>query len=156
MIQFPPKDVNSRSQKELPLRGRSLAGPGLRLHDPRACRSGFDPAFRLARRRQLRSARDSAPAPFRLFLPIFSSFLAAAASSPCMPCQPAFKAYSSAAPHLSAPNCRSSWQRTCISGCTKGFNAMIDFLLGLAYVAIVLTPAIVASVQLPKSHSGDL
>jgi hypothetical protein len=34
--------------------------------------------------------------------------------------------------------------------------AMIDFLIGLAYVAIVLTPAIVASVQLPKSHNGDL
>jgi hypothetical protein len=35
-------------------------------------------------------------------------------------------------------------------------SAMIDFFIGLAYVAIVLTPAIVASVQLPKSHSGDL
>jgi hypothetical protein len=35
-------------------------------------------------------------------------------------------------------------------------SAMINFLIGLAYVAIVLTPAIVASVQLPKSHSGDL
>jgi hypothetical protein len=33
---------------------------------------------------------------------------------------------------------------------------MIDFLIGLAYVAIVLTPAIVASVQLPKSHSSEL
>jgi hypothetical protein len=34
--------------------------------------------------------------------------------------------------------------------------AMIDFLIGLAYVAIVITPAIVASIQQPRAHSGDL
>jgi hypothetical protein len=33
---------------------------------------------------------------------------------------------------------------------------MIDFLIGLAYVAIVVSPAILASVQLTKSHGGDL
>jgi hypothetical protein len=33
---------------------------------------------------------------------------------------------------------------------------MIDFLIGLAYVALVISPAILASVQLSKSHTGDL
>jgi len=33
---------------------------------------------------------------------------------------------------------------------------MLDFLIGLAYVAIVITPAIVASVQVAKSHGGNL
>jgi len=33
---------------------------------------------------------------------------------------------------------------------------MFDFLIALAYIAIVLSPAIVASGQLPKSHNGDL
>jgi hypothetical protein len=33
---------------------------------------------------------------------------------------------------------------------------MIDLLIGLAYVAIVVSPAIVASVQLTRYHSGDL
>ena len=33
---------------------------------------------------------------------------------------------------------------------------MLDFLIGLAYVAIVITPAIVASVQVMKTHNGDL
>jgi hypothetical protein len=33
---------------------------------------------------------------------------------------------------------------------------MLDFLIGLVYVAIVITPAIVASVQVAKTHSSDL
>jgi hypothetical protein len=33
---------------------------------------------------------------------------------------------------------------------------VIDILIGLCYVAIVLTPAIVASVQFAKPRSGDL
>jgi hypothetical protein len=33
---------------------------------------------------------------------------------------------------------------------------MIDFFIGLAYVALVITPAIVASIHAPKTHSGDL
>jgi hypothetical protein len=33
---------------------------------------------------------------------------------------------------------------------------MIDFLIGLAYVALVVSPAILASVQFTKVRSGDL
>ena len=38
----------------------------------------------------------------------------------------------------------------------KGVSAMIDFLIGLAYVALVISPAILASLQVNRSHSGDL
>lgn len=33
---------------------------------------------------------------------------------------------------------------------------MVDFMLGLAFVAMVLTPAIVASVQRSRSHDGEI
>jgi hypothetical protein len=33
---------------------------------------------------------------------------------------------------------------------------MFDFLIGLAYVAIVISPAIVAAIQAPKAHGGEL
>jgi len=34
---------------------------------------------------------------------------------------------------------------------------MVDFLIGLAFVAMIISPAIVASVQRSKSeHDGDL
>jgi hypothetical protein len=32
---------------------------------------------------------------------------------------------------------------------------MVDFMIGLAFVAMVLTPAIVASMQRAKSQDGD-
>jgi hypothetical protein len=32
---------------------------------------------------------------------------------------------------------------------------MVDFLIGLAFVAMVVTPAIVASIQRTKSHDGE-
>jgi hypothetical protein len=32
---------------------------------------------------------------------------------------------------------------------------MIDFLLGFAFVAMILSPAIVASVQRSRNHQGD-
>jgi hypothetical protein len=32
---------------------------------------------------------------------------------------------------------------------------MVDFLLGFAFVAMILTPAIVATVQRSRSHSSD-
>jgi hypothetical protein len=33
---------------------------------------------------------------------------------------------------------------------------MMDFLIGLCYVAMIAMPAIVASVSFGNSHSGDL
>lgn len=33
---------------------------------------------------------------------------------------------------------------------------MVDFLIGLAFVAMIFTPAIVASIRHAKSHDGDL
>jgi hypothetical protein len=33
---------------------------------------------------------------------------------------------------------------------------MMDFLIGMAFVAMVLTPAVVASVQRQNPHDGDL
>jgi len=33
---------------------------------------------------------------------------------------------------------------------------MVDFLIGLAFVAMIFTPAIVASIQRTKSQDGDL
>jgi hypothetical protein len=32
---------------------------------------------------------------------------------------------------------------------------MVDFLLGFGFVAMILTPAIVATVQRSRSHSND-
>ena len=34
--------------------------------------------------------------------------------------------------------------------------SMVDFLIGLAFVAMIFTPAIVASIQRTKSQDGDL
>jgi hypothetical protein len=32
---------------------------------------------------------------------------------------------------------------------------MIDFLIAVAYVALIFTPAVVASIQQIRSHEGD-
>jgi hypothetical protein len=44
--------------------------------------------------------------------------------------------------------CRTEWFR-------REF-VMVDLLIGMAFVAMVLTPAVVASVQRHRSHDGDL
>jgi hypothetical protein len=37
----------------------------------------------------------------------------------------------------------------------NGENSMVDFLLGFAFVAMILSPAIVASLQRGRSHDSD-
>ena len=37
----------------------------------------------------------------------------------------------------------------------NGENSMVDFLLGFAFVAMILSPAIVASLQRGRNHDSD-